>query len=77
MTNKEYRISEGSIQDLEEILNGNKIAPDILVEDPDLINFYTGAKLSVDSTEIDTYELISVKVKAEFVGILSYKYNGK
>lgn len=77
MTNKEYRISEESIQNLEEILNGNKIAPDILVEDLDLINFYTGAKLSVDSTEIDTYELISVKVKAEFVGILSYKYNGK
>lgn len=69
MTNKVYSISEESIQDLEEILNGNKIAPDILVEDNDLINFYKGNN--------EVYRLISMKIKAEFVGILSYEYNGK
>lgn len=69
MTNKVYSISEESIQDLEEILNGNKIAPDILVEDTDLINFYVA--------HAGLYEITSMKIKAEFVGILSYNYNGK
>ena len=60
---KTYSISEGSIKNLEDILAGNKVGPDILVEeDNSLVSFNYDTGLAP----------MTMKIKAEFVGIISW-----
>lgn len=61
--NKTYPISEGSIENLEDILAGNKVGPDILVEDNSLVTFNYDTGLTP----------MTMKIKAEFVGIISWE----